>query len=253
MRLREKVAIVTGAGTGIGKAIAIRFAREGARVVVNGRRAGPLDAVVDEIVQGDGTALSVVGDVTRATDVERMVRATVGSFGRLDVLVNNAGTIPERGAVGDLTEEGFRKTLDGNLVSTFLCSKAALPELLKTRGNIVNVASLAGLRGTPNLAAYGAAKGGVVVLTKDMAVDYAGRGVRVNCICPAYVETDLNRDFLSRLKDTGAYEDLVRLHPLGFLGAPEDVAHGAVYLASDEARWITGIALVIDGGISASR
>jgi NAD(P)-dependent dehydrogenase (short-subunit alcohol dehydrogenase family) len=253
MRLREKVAIVTGAGTGIGKAIAIMFAREGARVVVNGRRAGPLDAVVDEIVQGGGTALSVVGDVTRATDVERMVRATVGGFGRLDVLVNNAGTIPERGPVGDLSEEGFRKTLDGNLVSTFLCSKTALPELLKTRGNIINIASLAGLRGTPNLAAYGAAKGGVVVLTKDMAVDYAGRGVRVNCICPAYVETDLNRDFLSRLKDTGAYEDLVRLHPLGFLGAPEDVAHGAVYLASDEARWITGIALVIDGGISASR
>jgi NAD(P)-dependent dehydrogenase (short-subunit alcohol dehydrogenase family) len=253
MRLREKVAIVTGAGTGIGKAIAIMFAREGARVVVNGRRAGPLDAVVGEIARSGGTALPVVGDVTRAADVERLVKSAVGALDRLDVLVNNAGAIPERGAVGNLTEEGFRKTLDGNLVSNFLCSKAALPELLKTRGNIVNIASLAGLRGTPNLAAYGAAKGGVVVLTKDMAVDYARRGVRVNCICPAYIETDLNRDFLSRLKGTGEYENLLKLHPLGFLGAPEDVAHGAVYLASNEARWITGIALVIDGGISASR
>ncbi len=253
MRLKDKVAIVTGAGTGLGKAIAAMFAQEGATVALNGRRAELLEKTLGEITHADGKGLVVPGDVTKAADVERMIDATVTHFGRLDVLVNNAGMIAERGAAADLSEEGFRKTVEGNLLSTFLCSKHALPELLKTRGNIINIASLAGLRGAPNLTAYGAAKGGVVILTKDMAVDYAAQGVRVNCICPAYVETDINRRFLDELRKTGEYDTLINMHPLGFLGAPEDVAYGAVYLASDEARWMTGIILNIDGGISATR
>jgi len=253
MRLKDKVAIVTGAGTGLGKAIAVMFAREGATVALNGRRTEPLEKTLGEIRHAGGLGLVVAGDVTKTDDVRRLIETTVGRFGRLDVLVNNAGIVAERGAVGELSEEGFRKTVEGNLTSTFLCSKHALPELLKARGNIVNIASLVGLRGAPNLAAYGAAKGGVVILTKDMAVDYAARGVRVNCICPAYVETDINREFLAGLRKTGEYDNLLKMHPLGFLGSPEDVAYGAVYLASDEARWMTGVVLSIDGGISATR
>src|SRR5262245_25128635 len=251
MRLRGKVALVTGAGTGLGKGIALMFAQEGAAVALNGRRPEPLEKVRDELSRAGARALVAPGDATVAGDVARVVDRVVQEFGRLDVLVNNAGMIAERGSVGELSEESFRRTVDGNLLSTFLCSKHALPALLRSRGNIVNVASLAGLRGAPRLSAYGAAKGAVVILTKDMAVDYAAAGVRVNCICPAYVETDLNREFLTELKRTGGYDDLVKMHPLGFLGSPEDVAYAAVYLASDEARWMTGVVLNVDGGISA--
>jgi NAD(P)-dependent dehydrogenase (short-subunit alcohol dehydrogenase family) len=253
MRLKDKVAIVTGAGTGLGRAIAIMFAREGAKVTLNGRRAEPLEKAAAEIAQAGGTALACAGDVTKVADVKRMVETTVKTFGRLDILVNNAGGIPERGPVLALSEEGFKKTLDVNLTSAFLCSKQALPELIKTKGNIVNVASLAGLRGAPNNTAYGAAKGGMVILTKDMAVDYAPQGVRVNAVCPAYVETDLNRELLANMKKTGEYETLVKTHPLGRLGEPDDVAYAAVYLASDEAKWITGLPLSVDGGIAAIR
>lgn len=253
MRLKDKIALVTGAGTGLGKAIAVKFASEGAQVALCGRRRTLLDGTYAEIARTGGNALVLPGDVTIESDVRRVIQGTVDHFGRLDVLVNNAGVNAARGPVTEISEEGLRRTLDGNLISTFLCCKYALPELIKTQGNIVNMASLVGLRGAPNLAAYGAAKGAVVLLTKDMAVDYASRGVRVNCICPAYVETEMTRGLLAELKQTGGYDDLVKMHPLGFIGSPEDVAYGALYLASEEARWVSGIALNIDGGITATR
>ena len=252
MRLKGKAALVTGAGTGLGKAIALMLAQEGAGVALSGRRAEPLKKTLAEIVHAGGKGLAVPGDLTRESDVQRVVDGAAKHFGHLDILVNNAGVIAARGPVTDTTEEDFRRTVDGNLLTTFLCSRHALPELFKTRGNIVNIGSVAGLRGAPNLAAYGAAKGAVVILTKHMAVDCAPRGVRVNCVCPAYVETDLNREFLAELKHTGEYENLVKTHPLG-LGSPDDVAHAVVYLASDEARWMTGVILNVDGGTSAMR
>jgi meso-butanediol dehydrogenase/(S,S)-butanediol dehydrogenase/diacetyl reductase len=253
MRLRDKVAIVTGAGTGLGRAIALMFGREGAMVTLNGRRAERLEKAATEIRQAGGTALVSAGDVTKETDVARLVDTVLKSFGRLDILVNNAGGIAERGPVLGMSEDGFRKTLDINVTSAFLCSRQALPELIRSKGNIVNIASLAGLRGAPNNAAYGAAKGAMVILTKDMAVDYASQGVRVNAVCPAYIETDLNREMLDGLKKTGEYEALVKMHLLGRLGEPDDVAYATVYLASDEAKWLTGVTLGVDGGISATR
>jgi NAD(P)-dependent dehydrogenase (short-subunit alcohol dehydrogenase family) len=251
MRLKGKIAIVTGAGSGLGRAIASRFGLEGATVIVNGRRQAPIDDVTATIVGAGGRALAVAGDVTKTADVKRLIATAVDTYGQLDVLVNNAGIMASRTTVVDSTEEDFQRTLEGNLTSVFRMCKYAMPELIRSRGNIVNIASMAGLRGSPSRAAYGASKGGVVILTKGMAVDYASQGVRVNAICPAFVETEINRDYLAELRRTGEIDALVGRHPLGFLGEPDDVAYAAVYLASDEARWITGLALPVDGGMSA--
>jgi NAD(P)-dependent dehydrogenase (short-subunit alcohol dehydrogenase family) len=250
MRLKDKVAIITGGGTGLGRAIALRFAQEGARVVVNGRRPGPIDEVAAQIIADGGQARAVAGDVTVGPDVERLVAEATAAFGALDILVNNAGIMVSRTPVSECSEADWSRMMDGNLTAVFRCSKAALPELRKARGNIVNIASIAGLRGFPNLAAYTTCKAGIVSLTKGMALDCAKDRVRVNAVCPAYVETDFTREFLNQLRRAGTFDALVARHPLG-LGQPEDVACAALYLASDEARWVTGVALPVDGGIMA--
>jgi 3-oxoacyl-[acyl-carrier protein] reductase len=250
MRLKDKVAIVTGGGTGIGRAIALRFGLEGATVLVNGRREPPLRAVADVIRAAGGRAEAVAADVTRTEDVARLIATAVDRHGRLDILVNNAGVMVSRTVAGECTEEDWQRTLDGNLTSVFRCSKAALPALTDSRGVIVNVASTAGAKGSPSLAAYGVAKAGVINLTKTMALEYAPRGIRVNAVCPAYVETDFNREHLASLRASGRFDALLAKHPLG-LGRPDDVAWAALYLASDEARWVTGVALPVDGGLLA--
>lgn len=250
LRLRGKMAIVTGGGSGLGRAIALMFAREGASVLVNGRRPGPIEATAKAIADTGGRAATCAGDVAVPADVKRLIRTTVDTFGRLDVLVNNAGVLVTRTKLAECSEEDWSKTIEGNLTSVFLCSKYAMPELIKTRGTILNIASIGGLRGTRNRAAYGASKAGVVLLTRGMALDYARQGVRVNAICPAFVVTEINREWLAGLRQPGSYEALLKSHPLG-LGEPDDVAYAAVYLASDEARWISGVALPVDGGVSA--
>ena len=251
MRLKGKVAIVTGSGSGLGRAIALMFAREGASVVVNGRRPEPIEATAKAITDAGGRGLAVPGDVTVTKDIQRLIQTTVDTFGQLDILVNNAGIMVSRTSVTQCPEDDWRKTIDANLTSVFLCSKYALPELIKSRGNIIILSSTAGLKGTSNLAAYGASKGALVILTRGMALDYAPHGVRVNALCPAFVETEINRDYLAELRGRGELDTVLKRHPLGFLGEPDDVAYAAVYLASDEARWVTGIALPVDGGMGA--
>jgi NAD(P)-dependent dehydrogenase (short-subunit alcohol dehydrogenase family) len=250
MRLAGKVAVVTGGGTGIGRAIAERFAQQSATVIVAGRRAAPLAEVVDAITAAGGRAHAIAADVTRPAEAARLVAATVAHAGRLDVLVNNAGVIVSRSAVGACTDDDFTQTLDGNVLPVFRLTTAALDALKAARGNVVNIASVAGLEGRRSLLAYATAKAAVVSLTRSMALDLAPARVRVNAVCPAYVETDLNRDFLADLRRRGGYDALLAMHPLG-LGTPDDVAWATVYLASDEARWVTGVALPVDGGVMA--
>jgi len=250
MRLKGKIAIVTGGGTGLGRGIALRFGLEGASVVVNGRRDGPIRMVTEQITAAGGRATAVAGDVSRRADGERLVRAAIDAYGQLDVLVNNAGVITSRTTVLDSTDEDWSRMIEVNLTAVFRMSKAALPELIRARGNIVNISSVNGLAGAASRAAYGASKGGVVILTKNMALDHAAQGVRVNAICPAFVETDINTSFVTELKRTGRWDAFAAKYPLG-IGRAEDVAAAAVFLASDEARWITGVALPVDGGMMA--
>jgi len=250
-RLSGKVALITGGGTGIGRACALQFSREGAKVAVAGRRREPLAAVVAEIQAAGGQALSASCDVAKSDQVERTIREVVAQFGALHVLVNNAGIL-HVGSIEETSEAEWDRLMDVDLKGVFLVSRAALPELRKSGGAIVNIGSVLGLVGMKKRAAYAAAKGGVTMLTKAMALDHAQEGIRVNCICPAIVETDLVQTILSQAPDRVA---AVRLRtaqiPLGRMGKPEDVAALAVFLASEESSWLTGAAIALDGGLTA--
>ena len=251
-RLANKVALVTGGGSGIGRACALQFAHQGAKVALAGRRPEPLAAVAKEISAAGGEALPVPCDATVAADVERTIAAVVKRFGRLDILVNNAGGVIFATAL-ETSEQEFDSMIAVNLKSTFLMSRSAVTHMRKSGGGaIVNIGSILGLIAMRNRAAYCAAKGGVTLLTKAMALDHASEGIRVNCICPSIVDTELVQSLFSSQPDPEAARR-VRAEglPLGRFGQPEDVANLAVYLASDESSWMTGAALPLDGGLSA--
>jgi NAD(P)-dependent dehydrogenase (short-subunit alcohol dehydrogenase family) len=249
-RLAGRRAVVTGAASGIGRAIAGRFVQEGARAVVldlDGAALADLEASL-----GDGIAAHAAIDVTDGAAVTEAVDAAAEAMGGIDVVVNNAG-IPMVGAVRDLTDEAWDRALDVDLKSVFLVSRAAWPHLEVGGGAIVNTASIAGVVGTPGQAAYATAKAGVVMLTKCMALDGAAAGIRVNAVCPGFVATPMLERWLAGQDDPAeARAGVEAMHPLGRLGEPRDIADAFVYLASDEARWVTGTTLTVDGGFGAT-
>ncbi len=248
MRLKGKVAIVTGAGSGIGEATALTFAAEGAKVVAADVVDSAGNETVEQIRAADGDAMYIHTDVTSSNDIQRMISATIGNYGKLDVLFNNAG-IAMRLAVADLPEEDWDRCIEINLKGAYLGSKYAIPAMIANGGgSIINTASIYGIVGGQNRAAYVASKGGIVNLTRGMALDYAENNIRVNCICPGFTDTPLIQ---SVVETPTKYKALVEQHPLGRLAKPLDVAYGALYLASDESAFVTGIALPIDGGYTA--
>ena len=252
-RLAGKRALVTGGAAGLGEAIARRFAAEGARVAVVDIQERASHEVVESIRQEGGEAHVVAGDVGSSRQVERIVSTAYSLLEGIDILVNNAGVIPSRETVLDTREEDWDETLRVNAKGVFLMSRAVIPGMIRQGGGaIVNMSSVAGLVGLPIRPAYGASKGAVSILTRQMAVDFGEHNIRVNAINPSFVITDINREMFRRLKeDPDAWTEMIRNHPLGRLGEPEDIAAAAVYLASDEARWVTGVLLPVDGGFTA--
>ncbi|MBI4608268.1 MAG: SDR family oxidoreductase [Candidatus Rokubacteria bacterium] len=269
-RFDGKVALITGGASGIGAATARRFAQEGARVVVADINEAGAKQVADEIGGARGTALAVCADVSESREVEAMIARAVDAFGRLDILHNNA-TLVEIGQIEHLTLEGWNRTLAVNLTATFLGMRHALPVMRAQGGGaIVNTASISGLAGDFGLAAYNAAKAAVVNLTRTAALEFARHRIRVNCICPGGIQTPLlgsllgdnapvphwrtahaGRSALTPEQGRRFRERLEKAHPLGRLGGPEEIAAVVCFLASDEASFITGAAIVADGGIMA--
>lgn len=246
MRLKNKVALVTGGGQGIGRAIALEFGKEGARVVVTGRTMDKLEGVANEIKKNGGKALAVAGDVSNIADVDRMVTVTVKKFGRLDILVNCAGVLFSAD-LAHHSEKLWDDTIDVNLKGSFLTTQRAVPEMLKQgKGKVIHIASIAGQIGFPNSVAYCASKGGIMGMTKAMAMELAPKRINVNCLAPGDVATPLNEHLLSKPKYLKSRVDNT---PYGRVGRVQDIAPGAVYLASDESDFVNGITLTIDGGL----
>jgi|SRR5215470_1012604 len=245
-RLKDKIAIVTGAGSGIGRACAIALAREGARVALVGRRQDPLNDTAREI--GD-SALVLSADVSKSAEIDLVVKTTVERFGGVNVLLNNAGVL-HPGTCEQITEQQWDETFNVNVRGLWLLSRAVLPHLRAAfGGSIINMASVLGINGARNRAAYSPSKGAVVLLTKCMAIDHAPDKIRVNCICPSFVETDLTATILRNAPDPDAVRrERIGVHPIGRLGRPEDMAGLAVYLASDDSSWVTGAIYPVDGG-----
>lgn len=258
-RLKNKAAIVTGGGTGIGQSIAISFAREGASVAICGRTVATLVETAKLISAEGGNVLYTTCDVSHSDQVEAMVDRTVSEFGHLDILVNNAGVRGSIKTILELDEQEWQRTFDIDAKGSWLCSKSAIPHMLNSGGSIIMISSASAHVGQVKQGCYNAAKAAQELLMKCMALDFASYGIRVNSICPAWVRTEMNRQQLAEMAGHPekifppgfTYADVLKLHPLGRLGTPEDCASAAVFLASDESSWVTGLSLMLDGGYTA--
>jgi 3-oxoacyl-[acyl-carrier protein] reductase len=252
MSVQGKVAWVTGSSRGIGAAIATLFARHGVKVAVHGRDAEAADGVVRQIVGGGGRAIAVTGDVTRLSDIDANRRRIEDELGPVDILVANAGgSFTPPGPIEEIPEEGWRASVEGNLTATFLTLKSVLPGMkLRGSGNIVTLSSSAGRRPHPRSPIpYAAAKAGIELLTQAVAAQVGPFGIRANCIAPETILTEKN---LERIPEE-VRTQLIAAHPVRRLGTPEDVAHAALFLASSETSWITGIILDVAGGATMVR
>ncbi len=249
MRLEGKIAIVTGAGSGFGEGIARRFAAEGAKVVVNDIDEQSGTRVAAEIAAAGGEAIFFAADVAQGAEVAALVAAAVEGYGGLDILVNNAGVPQRRMPLLDVSEETFDRIFAVNVKSIYLAALHAVPVLKKRGGGVIlNTASTAAIRPRPGLTWYNGSKGAALVLTKSMAVELAPDKIRVNALCPVAGDTAMLAEFMGGEDTPELRQSFVETIPLGRLSRPEDVANAALYLASDEARFITGVCLEIDGG-----
>jgi NAD(P)-dependent dehydrogenase (short-subunit alcohol dehydrogenase family) len=251
MRLKGKVAIITGAGSGLGRAAALLFAREGAKVVVAANREKDGEQTIKSITEVGGDAILVRVDVTKATDVEKAIKAAVDKYGKLDIMLNNAGTPGPGKLIADITEEEWNRVISVNLTGVFLGTKYAIPEMLKGGGGvIINVSSVAGVSPRRYTGAYSVAKAAVIQLTRITALEYARKNIRANCILPGPIDTP----FFSKIaggdpEKIALFKEVVRNEvPMGRFAQPEEIAQVALFLASDEASYITGAAFAADGG-----
>ena len=248
-RVARKVALITGAASGIGRATALLFAREGAAVALADLNTDAGQRVADEIAQSGGRAFFETIDVTRAADCQRLVERAIREFDRIDILFNNAGII-RRATILDLSEEDWDRVMAVNVKSIYLLSREVIPHMQKAGGGtIINTASGWGLTGGAKAAVYCASKGAVVLLTKAMAVDHGPQHIRVNCICPGDTDTGMWREEARQLgEESSRFLAEAAKRPLGRVGTPEEIAQAALYLASDASSFVTGTALVVDGG-----
>lgn len=247
-RLEGKVAVITGGNAGIGEAVARRFADEGASVVVTGRRQEELDRVVSVIRHGKGKALAVAGSVTDEAHVQEVARKTLDSFGRIDVLVNNAGIGDFGKRLHETDDATWAEVLNVNLNGVFRMTRAVVPQMIKQgRGSIVNVSSVASLVGIPGLPAYTASKGALDALTRAVAVDYANEGVRCNVVNPGLIDTPMAASLLA---NPDRLKPILSQYALKRPGSSEEVASMILYLASDESAWVTGATFAVDGGMT---
>jgi NAD(P)-dependent dehydrogenase (short-subunit alcohol dehydrogenase family) len=248
MKLKDRVAVITGSASGIGRASALEFAKEGARVIVADVNLSGARETAKQIESVAGVAIAVETDVSAPESVQELVEMAIRSFGRIDILFNNAA-IQVNKTVEETTFEEWNREIGINLGGVFLCSKFFLPHLRQSRGCIVNMSSVNGFFVEPACAAYCATKGGIIALTKAMAIDHGKDGIRVNCICPGYIDTGLAWGYFEAQADPAeARQSAGKLHALGRVGQPEEVARLAVFLASDDASFLTGSAVVVSGG-----
>lgn len=244
-RLKNKVALITGGGSGIGRATCLLFAREGAKVVVADYVAEGGRETVQQITAAGGDATFVQADVSQSADVQRMIATTVHTYGRVDILFNNAGIEGASAKIANYDENEWQRVLAIDLTAVFLGMKYVIPEMIKQGGGVIlSTASVAGLVGFPGGAAYCAAKAGVIQLTRTVALEYANKNIRVNCICPGVIRTPMAQRVMGERPE----ENAIRMEPIGRLGTPEDIANAALFLASDDSSFATGAPFIIDGG-----
>lgn len=244
MLLENKVAIITGAGSGFGRATAELYAKEGAKIVAVDFNEETVQETVTAIQDNGGQAVAVKADVSMDEDVKNFIQTAIDTYGKIDILFNNAG-IYAPGTVEETDIDDWNHSLDVNITALFLAGKYAMPYLKESKGNIINTASAGGIIGFPNAISYATTKGAVISFTRAMAVDYAEAGVRINAICPGTGETGMTKDLL---EIDEIYEGFVSPIPMKRLGKPNDIANAALFLGSDQASYITGHALPIDGG-----